>query len=100
MPGPSLRCCRLMKKVQRVVAVVDEIDTFVIRSDGKSEESARTCPARIDGLDGELGTAGSGFDNIAIPSVHRQNVAVRSDGHPKWLIQAGADRNSATRPRA
>ena len=89
-----------MKKVQRVVAVVDENDAFSVESDGETEKSTGARATGIDVLNRDLGTTGGRFYNVAVPSVDRQNVAIGSDGHTKRLVQVSAHGDCVTRPGA
>src|SRR5215468_546025 len=63
-----------MQQIERVCAVVDEINAAAVRNDGEPEErtvarSAGRGRGRIQRLDRDLVAIGSGFDQIAVAAV-------------------------------
>src|SRR5215469_2116253 len=77
----------LMKNVECVIPVVNEVDGLPSR-DSKSEESTCAGAAGIDRLDSDLHVGGRGLDDVAVASVNRENVAIGRDGQAERLVQS------------
>src|SRR5580704_11025604 len=72
-----------MQQVQRIVAVVNEVDAFPIESNRQTEERPSSLPGSIDCLHRNLRPSGCGLDHIAVACVDGQNIAVGSNGEPQ-----------------
>ena len=90
----------LVKQVEGVVAVVNEVDALAVGTYSQTEKRAGTRAAGIDGLRCKLHACGRGFYQVAVSAVHGEDVVVRCDGEAQRLVQASACRNGRARTGA
>src|ERR1700745_3753323 len=83
----------LVEQVEGVVAVVDEVDALAVGTYSQTEKRTGTRAAGIDGLRCKLHSCGRGFYQVAVSSVHGEDVVIGCDGETQRLVQAAACRN-------
>ena len=86
---------RSVEQVQRVAAVVDEVDPGSARPHGQAEE--RPAPRRrarsVQRLYGHLLTSGGGLDQVAVAGVDAQDVLVQCDCQTQRAVEGAATGN-------
>ena len=85
-----------VQQIQSVRAVIDKEHAILLRIDRDAEEGAvpvgpRWRGAGVEHLDRDLFSGGRRLDQVAIPAVHRQDIAVWGDRQAQGDVQRPID---------
>src|ERR1700733_5288867 len=90
---------QLVKQVERVCCVVDEIDAVMVGNQSKERSRSRGWSAAIiDQFLCDLFAAGRDFDDVPIVPVGREDVLIPCKCKAKWIIERSARGNRNARP--